>query len=174
MKIEEIKKEQCETCKGSLDGFGRRFPLRQPDGYFVPAFAVHVLLHRSNGSEPKEILMVKLGKGSYKGKWALPGGRVPNGEDPIKTCYRRLEEECSVKAKSEPKLFGLYGDPLRDSTEHVVAGVYECECDQNEVPEAGDDAEEAKFMSIEELLKNPESMAYDNAKILKDFSTRHN
>eukprot|EP00826_Nyctotherus_ovalis_P041515 TRINITY_DN4192_c0_g1_i2.p1 TRINITY_DN4192_c0_g1~~TRINITY_DN4192_c0_g1_i2.p1 ORF type:complete len:178 (-),score=56.28 TRINITY_DN4192_c0_g1_i2:99-632(-) len=163
----------CETCKGKLDAFGRKFPLRQPDGYYVPGLAVHTLLLRAADSQPQEVLVVKLNKGHYKDKWALPGGRVPNGEDPVETCKRRLQEECTLKAKTEPQLFGVYGDPLRDSAEHVVATVYWCECEKDGAVKAGDDASETKFMAIEELLKTPEAMAYDNAKILKDFAGKH-
>ena len=160
--------ELCEQCGGKLDKFGRKFPMAQPDGYIIPGLAVQAIVYCTSKADPKEkeVLLIKLGNDPYKGKWALPGGKLNYGEDPIKYVERALQEQCSIKVGTEPKLFGVYGDPIRDQTQHTVGIIYLIEVKSEEVIKAGDKAEEAKFISLKDI---PDSMAYDNAKILNDF-----
>ena len=162
----------CKQCGGKLDKFGRKLPILQPDGYSIPELAAASLIVRSKDSI-KEFLLIQRGRENdpYKGKWAIPGGHVKYGEDPINTCIRELEEECSLKEKvgSEPKLFAVYGDPQRSKKAHVITIVYIVEVEDSAMPKSGSDAADAKFISIEEIEKNPDMMAFDHGKILKDF-----
>ena len=175
--MEEIKEkpQYCKHCGGQLDKFGRKLPVIQPDGFPIAELAADNIIVRPGKVNPaqKEVLLIKRGKeyDPYKGKWALPGGRVDYGEDPVKGCLRELEEECVMKAKAgvEPKMLGVYGDPKRDKRGHVISIAYVVEVDKGVEPKAGSDAADAKFMPIEEVLKTPEMLAFDHEKILKDF-----
>lgn len=171
----EAKKQFCVQCGGQLDEYGRKLPVIQPDGFPVPSLAADNIVVRANKADPKlqEILLIKRGReGDYfKGKLAFPGGRVNYGEDPAVGCLRELEEECALKVKpgTKPKMLGVYGDPKRDPRGHIVSVVYIVQVDENAVPKAGDDAAEAHFMLLNDVLKTPEMFAFDHAKILQDY-----
>ena len=171
----ESKEHFCDKCGGKFDCFNRKLPVLQPDGFPIATLATDAIVVRPNKTDPKQtdILLIKRGKveDPYKGMIALPGGRVEYGEDPILCILRELKEECSIEIKSgaKPKLFGVYGDPKRDARGHVVSIVYIVEVDEKAVPKAGDDAVEANFHVLSEVLKNPAQFAFDHAKILQDF-----
>lgn len=59
-----------------------------------------------------KILLVRQFRYAYKQEmWEIPAGKVNSGEDPLKTAYRELEEECGVKAKKLELLFSVYPSP---------------------------------------------------------------
>ncbi len=175
----EVKKGYCKQCGGQLDKFGRKLPMLQPDGFAIPVLATDAIVIRPCKSNPKdkEVLLIKRGKehDPYRGKLAIPGGKVEYGEDPVLGCLRELEEECGLKAKAgvKPRLLGVYGDPKRDARGHYVSIVYIVEVDAGAEPKAGSDAADAKFYPIGEIMKDPKVFAFDHAKILQDFANKH-
>ena len=169
----------CDQCGGELDKFNRKLPVLQPDGFPVAILATDAIVLR--GSKPNrlenEILLIRRGKEGdpYKGMLAFPGGKVEYGEDPPLGCLRELGEECALQAKAgtKPRALGVYGDPARDARGHTVSIVYVVEVEPTAEPRAGDDAADARFYVLGEVLKNPAQLAFDHAKILQDFVDGH-
>jgi 8-oxo-dGTP diphosphatase len=68
-----------------------------------------------------------------------------------------------------PKVFNAYGDPNRDPRKHVVSVVYEVEVDDTSTLKGGDDATDAQFVGLNELINSPDKFAFDHHKILLDY-----
>ncbi len=81
---------------------------------------------------------------------------------------RELQEECNLIGKN-PKVFGSYGKPNRDERKHVISVIYEVEVEDVTNLKAGDDAATASFVDLKDLVKSPESFAFDHHQILIDF-----
>ena len=83
-------------------------------------------------------------------------------------CLRELSEEANLVGKN-PKLFNAYGEPIRDPRKHVISIVYEVEVDDFSTLKAGDDAAEAEFVNIKDLINSPDKFAFDHHEILNDY-----
>jgi len=99
------------------------------------------------------------------GAWAVPGGFVDQGEDPVLAALRELEEETGLRG-TNPRLLMVMGDPDRDPRKHIVSIVYEIEVSEDQHPKAGDDAADAKFWPIETVLSGDVELAGDHLDIL--------
>lgn len=143
----------------------------------IPILAVDGLILRKE-NDGYQLLLIKRAKEpsivkfilkySIKGKYAFPGGHVNYMEKTEEACLREVFEETNLKAKN-PKLFNVYGKPERDSRKHVISIVYELKVDDFSVLKAGDDAAEAEFVNINELVNSPEKFSFDHFDILRDF-----
>lgn len=107
------------------------------------------------------ILFIKRKNDPDKGKWALPGGFVDEGEDLPDAAARELQEETGLVIKDLEQL-GAFGKPGRDPRHHTVSVVYAGFADDDAVAVAADDAEEAQWFSVKSL---PE-LAFDHADIV--------
>jgi len=96
--------------------------------------------------------------------WAIPGGFVDVGEALERAAIREaLEETClAVNLKV---LLGLYSAPERDARGHTVTAVYVAEA--SGLPRAADDAMNLQVFALDAL---PESLAFDHAQVLADYS----
>ena len=103
-----------------------------------------------------------------QGAWAFPGGFVDQGEDPHDAALRELQEETGLVG-TEAKLLMVMGDPGRDPRKHIVSIVYEVDVPEDQVPQAGDDAQDARFWPIETLLSGEVEFAGDHLTILKNW-----
>lgn len=95
--------------------------------------------------------------------WALPGGFIDYGETAEQAAMREAEEETGLKV-SHLRLFGVYSQPDRDPRHHTITIVFWARSEES--PEAGDDAAAASIFPWNSL---PKPMAFDHAKILRDF-----
>ncbi len=130
-------------------------------GYLNPALAVDAAVRREN-----TILLVRRKYPPNPGAWVLPGGFVDRDEDPEHAVIRELKEEAGLDGVN-PKLLMVMGDPKRDERKHVVSIVYELSVDNTQIPIGGDDASDAKFWSIEDILSGKVAMASDHPEIVK-------
>ena len=89
-------------------------------------------------------------------------------EDPAHAALRELSEETGMDGKN-PRLLMVMGDPERDPRKHIVSVVYEVEVDDLQQPVAGDDAQDARFWPIEELLSGKVEFAGDHLTILQNW-----
>ena len=100
-----------------------------------------------------QVLLIKRGTPPRLGQWSLPGGRLEHGETTRVAALRELTEETGVQAD----LLGLVDvvDGLftsrqtGETTRHYVMIDYAARWISGE-PVAGDDAAEARFVSLEE------------------------
>jgi len=102
-----------------------------------------------------QVLLIKRGTPPRLGQWSLPGGRLERGETTVVAALRELAEETGVQAQ----LLGLVDvvDGLftsrttGETTRHYVMIDYAARWVSGE-PVAGDDAAEARFVSLDEAL----------------------
>lgn len=99
--------------------------------------------------------------------WALPGGFVDYGESVEFAAVREAKEETSLSVQLK-ELLGVYSEPDRDPRQHTMSTVFIATCENPGALHGGDDAVCARFFPMSDL---PE-LAFDHAKILKDFSER--
>ncbi len=95
--------------------------------------------------------------------WAMPGGFVDLGETLEEAAVREAFEETSLKVRLKAQLHA-YSDPKRDPRMHTVSVVFVAEAVG--APKARDDAKAAGVFGEDDL---PEDLAFDHARILKDY-----
>lgn len=115
-----------------------------------------------------EILFIKRKNDPFKDKWALPGGFVDEGEDLAHAAERELFEETGIRVEGLEQL-GAFGKPGRDPRQHTVSIAYVGFTDAKAEAVGADDAEEAKWFSVESL---PE-LAFDHADIVSLALEKH-
>lgn len=118
------------------------------------------------------VLLVKRGGHPHRGKWALPGGFVNIDESLDTAAKRELVEETNLTvADGYLEQLRTYGDPGRDPRGYVISTAYVALVPHVSTPEAGDDAAEARFFSVEEVLQDFE-LAFDHKTIIQDGLNR--
>ncbi|MGN6365097.1 NUDIX hydrolase [Asticcacaulis taihuensis] len=116
-------------------------PSGEPDSHPVPA--VGVVCWRCD-----EVLLVRRGRAPRKGEWTVPGGKVQRGEGLEAAALRELFEETGVEAKIS-ELLAIY--EIIEPEFHYILIDYGAEWLSGE-PVAGDDADAARFMSLDEAI----------------------
>ena len=86
----------------------------------------------------------------------------------MKAALRELEEETGLVG-SNATLLMVMGDPDRDPRKHIVSIVYEVEVSEDQMPVAGDDAQDARFWPIDVLLSGEVEFAGDHQTILENW-----
>ena len=107
------------------------------------------------------ILFVKRKNDPFKGKWALPGGFLDEGEDLAVGAARELKEETGLTITNLEQL-AAFGKPGRDPRQHTVSIAYVAYAEAEAVAVGADDAEEAEWFPVTAL---PE-LAFDHADIV--------
>ncbi len=129
--------------------------------YDNPLPTVDVVIARENEQGNPEVLLI-LRKNPPPG-WALPGGFVDTGETVEEAAVREAREETGLQVTSL-ELLGVYSRPDRDPRHHTISTVFIARAEG--VPQAADDAAEARFFPLDRL---PENIAFDHREILEDF-----
>ena len=131
------------------------------ESYRNPALAVDAAVRRGDS-----VLLIQRGNEPWKGSWALPGGFVDYGEDPETAVLRELKEETGLDGTLTGLLM-VRGDPNRDPRKHVVSIVYTVEAEGE--PVGGDDAADARFFPISQVLNGDLEIAGNHIEILRDW-----
>ena len=102
-----------------------------------------------------EVLIIKRGKPPFMGAWSIPGGGLEYGEILEDAARREVREETGLEIQIVG-LLGAYDGLLSDAhgggfKSHTVIIDYVAEWVSGE-PEAGDDAVEAEFVSMDEAI----------------------
>ena len=98
--------------------------------------------------------------------WALPGGFVDYGESLEEAAVREAKEETSLDVKLLGQL-GTYSDPARDPRKHTISTVFIARA--SGTPDARDDAKTLGIFTRREI---DFPLAFDHARILKDYYAR--
>ena len=138
--------------------------------YKIPSLTTDALvLRKHKDDEYHDILLVTRGRDPFAGKLAFPGGFVNYGEDPEHGCIRELKEETELEGK-DIELLTVRGDPKRDPRRHVVTIVYLVNVDPDSQPKGGDDAKDAKFYDLKDIIKNQkDNMSFDHFSIIEEL-----
>lgn len=95
-----------------------------------------------------EVLLIKRGRAPRLGEWSIPGGKVNRGESLHDAALRELFEETGIVAEIGP-LLAVY--EIIEPQFHYVLIDYVASWKSGEA-RAGDDAAEARFMSLDEAM----------------------
>ena len=87
-----------------------------------PAVAVDTVV-MTVGDKELKVLLIKIGSGPYKDKWALPGGLVSLGEDLDQTVMRVLKQKTNIKIGHMEQTY-TFGKVDRDVRGQVVSVAY--------------------------------------------------
>ena len=98
-----------------------------------------------------EVLLIRRGRPPRLGEWSLPGGRIEPGERAVDAALRELREETGVEAEIVGMVDVVDG-LFPEAGVHYVLIDYAARWISGE-PVAGDDAADARFVSIEEALR---------------------
>lgn len=116
----------------------------------------------------QHLLVVRRGREPYAGQWALPGGFLEVDEDFAPGAARELREETGVDLDPDRlRQLGAYGAPDRDPRGRTISVAHLVELEQALDAEGGDDASEAQWRPVADLLEN-DALAFDHATILRD------
>lgn len=116
------------------------------------------------------VLLIERGWPPFEGRWALPGGHVDAGEDVQDAGRRELAEEAGLAAE-RLELVGVYSAPGRDPRGRYVTWAFVGLLGSMPKATAGDDARAVHWWPVAEALEQPDRLAFDHHRILRDALT---
>jgi len=129
---------------GLFQGRARRVCTACDYVHFVdPKVGVGVLLLHE-----EKILLVRRAMAPERGKWSLPAGFLDRGEDPAVTAARETKEETNLEVRIEALLEVYSNPPCRGGASIFL--LYRATMLAGEL-RAGDDADDARFFSLDQL-----------------------
>lgn len=108
--------------------------------------------------EGGKVVLIRRAFEPFKGKWAIPGGFVEEGESAEECCVREAREEIGLEVEIE-KLLGVFSNPERDPR-GTIGIAFLCRVVGGELK--GSEEGEAKWFPLEELPP----LAFDHAGII--------
>ena len=124
-----------------------------------PRLTVDAVVFNDRG----DILLVRRAGMPFAGCYALPGGKVEEGETVEQACVRELREETGLRHSRDLTLIGVYSHPNRDPRGHHASVAFLVGEAKGELL-AGSDAASAEF------VRNwrDEELAFDHRRIIED------
>ncbi|MHA6631853.1 NUDIX domain-containing protein [Pseudonocardia sichuanensis] len=134
----------------------------------VARLTADVVLLATREDGQRCVLLILRGYDPYAGCWALPGGHVDAGEHTAAAARRELAEETGLHVDALDRV-GVYAAPGRDPRGRYVTFAYTSTLvGPLPAPSAGDDATEASWWPIAELVDGRAEVAFDHYQILSD------
>jgi 8-oxo-dGTP diphosphatase len=97
------------------------------------------------------VLMVERSRDPAKGRWSFPAGRAEPGEAPEANARRELKEETGLVVGPLVRL-GIFHPPAAGARFDIT--VFAAHAGEG-IPVAGDDAAQAEFVPLSEVLLRP-------------------
>jgi len=113
------------------------------------------------------VLLIRRGWPPFEGCWALPGGHVDPGEHTLAAAHRELAEETGLRVDTLAP-FAVYADPGRDPRGRYVTFAYTARLESCPLPTAADDATDARWVLVNDVLTGSVAMAFDHTRIVSD------
>lgn len=135
-----------------------------------PPFAVtaDVVVLAGQG-EKLSVLLITRGSEPFAGRLALPGGFVDIDEELPDAARRELREETGVELADVPLVqLGAYGSPQRDPRMRTVSVAFLMLVPAPVEAAGADDATDAGWYPVTDLLADPDRLAFDHGLILRD------
>lgn len=102
--------------------------------------------------DDRRILVIRRGQAPAKGTWSLPGGRVEPGETLVDAVRREVLEETGIPV-TVADLVGIVERDSESGHTYVISDFYCTPTIPGLVPVAGDDADDARWVSADELRR---------------------
>lgn len=144
-----------------------------PVKYAAAAFTADIVILTIRNGE-LSVLLIKRGGFPYKDCWALPGGFVNADENSDEAAWRELQEETGLDVdRAWLEQLKTYSTPGRDPRMRIISTAYLALLPDVGVPVGGDDATEAHFFPVKDILDPKDSedritLAFDHETILRD------
>lgn len=103
--------------------------------------------------EAGRLLVIQRAKEPAKGLWSIPGGHVEPGESAADAVVREVREETGLEVTVRTEV-GTVRRPAPGGGVFVIRD-FVCDLVTHEAPVAGDDAADARLVSIGELMALP-------------------
>ena len=134
--------------------------------YPRPAVTVDMVVFHNNLQPTSyyglNVLLIKRGKPPFKGRWALPGGFLNMNETCEQAAIRETKEETNADVDLNCQV-GVFDSLDRDPRGRTISVAFFGYLDSPfEEIEAGDDAAEVEWFSVDDLPK----MAFDHKNII--------
>src|SRR5262245_5443761 len=97
------------------------------------------------------MLLVRRGRGAAQGKWSVPGGRVEAGETLHEAVVREIREETGLEVVVDRFLGWV--ERIDADYHFVILDFAVTVLDADVAPVAGDDAAEALWVPLHELVE---------------------
>ena len=102
--------------------------------------------------QDERLLLVRRGAAPNAGLWSLPGGHVEHGEALVEAVTRELREETGLEGLCGPLLGWV--ERIADEAHHVIL-TFEVTVVATDDPVPGDDAAEAVWVELHEVVDRP-------------------
>lgn len=117
--------------------------------------------------EAGKLLMVRRRSEPFRGRLALPGGYINEGETAEAAAVREAKEETNVSIQPQA-ILGVYSDPDRDPRTHTLTTVFVGEIVSG-LAKAGDDAASLEWIGPDRAKVEGDAFAFDHARIILDY-----
>jgi len=128
--------------------------------YKNPIPTVDIIIEKDD-----RIVLIRRKNEPFKGKLAIPGGFVNEGELVEDRAIKEAKEETSLDVELK-EILGVYSIPDRDPRGHLMSTVFIAEPIGGTV-KGGDDAASAAWFKIDEKILN--ELSFDHKKIVTDY-----